>query len=134
MHYSQTSGCGKYPQEIQEGLSSFMLLKSTSQEACRVETNPEQLIVHGSNHVARDRQLVQVIQPIECKVQVVMIGPGHHHNSSFCNLCKALPVHQASTWTMLLEQSTVLTAVYLSDTAEPYSVCMFPALSAFQTM
>ena len=65
-------------------------------EARREEAHPEKLVVHSSDHVGGDGQLVQVAEPAGGEIQVVVVGPRHQHHSSLGYPGNALPVARIS--------------------------------------
>lgn len=50
----------------------------------------QELVVHGTDHVACDVELADVVQPAGGKVKVVVVRPSHHDQVGSGHSCYAL--------------------------------------------
>lgn len=87
---------------IHAAAARHMTTRSSYKWEKRLERNLEQIIIHGSNHVCCDVQLVHVVHPVHSKIQVVVIGPGDEDCTAICNAGNTVPAALHNPWSVCL--------------------------------
>ena len=62
------------------------------------ETHLQQGSVHGAHQEAVQAQQVEMMHPVQHKVQVVMVCPGHDHRPVACHALHQLPASTSASW------------------------------------